>query len=464
VLIAVVVLLLTAAAIGGYRGWQAWRARGEWQAADRALAQRRLNDAQTHLDVYLASRPDSAPGHFLAARTAWRLGDYDRAQEHLTRCQQLGGDPEVLKRERLLVRAHQGNIPPETEVTLVPLARKDQNHPDAPIIFEALARGYLRSHRMIPARQCLDAWIEREPDNPEALAWRAWLRGTRGDREGALDDYRRAIEADPDNDQVRLRVCELQLQLGQPDQAAVHLNRLREHHADQPAVLLAWESYCRGQGNREESLRALDLLLADPRFSELLQYRLQGESRWPAAVSPATQAWVQQDWSLAPPEGRNSNHLAQLYVTALNCRAQLALGRNQLDAVPAWLGQALAISPSDVQAHFLFATYWEKRGERRQAEEHRATWQALLNKQKRLDAVGQELASSPWVSGLRCEAAQLLLELGQEGEGLLWLERVVREDPGFTPPDATLRELRRYYGRSKDPAARGLLDAFRTAP
>ncbi len=457
-------VLFAVIGLSGYLVYRAWRASEHWKAAEAAIGQRHYPQAIGHLQAYLAVWPDSAPAHFLLARTAWRMGNYDLAKDHLDRCQQLGWNAEVLKQERYLLRAHQGDITPETEKYLVPLARKDRNNPEAPLIFEALAKGYLRTHRMIPARHCLDAWIDQQPNNSEALVWRAWLRGVRGDREGSLEDYRRAVELDPSDDQARLRLCELLLAQVDPDQAVPHLEVLRAHRPDQPAVLLAWDAYYRSQGRTSDSTQTLDRLLADPRFKELLRYRLKGELRWPTALSPETQDWVRQDGELAPPEGRTWNHLAQLYVTALDQRALLSLTHNELAPVEPWLRQALRVAPHDSQAHFLMAQYLDKKGRHAEADKHRTTWQALKEKQKELDKVGQELARTPDDSALRCRAAELLLQLGQEADGLRWLDRIAQDDPQYVPPATTVKELQTYYERSKDPLALGLLGAFHASP
>src|SRR5947209_2756321 len=47
--------------------------------------------------------------------------------------------------------------------------RVEQDDPDAPLILEALARGYLRQYRLGEARFCLDVWLGKQPDNPQAL-------------------------------------------------------------------------------------------------------------------------------------------------------------------------------------------------------------------------------------------------------------------------------------------------------
>jgi tetratricopeptide (TPR) repeat protein len=456
-----VALLLGVIGWGGYRGWQWWQARREWQAAEAALAQRRFPEARAHLDAYLAIWPNSAAGHFLAARTAWRQADYDGAEEHLARSQQLGWDPDVVKLERRLLHAHQGDIPPDVEKQLIRLSKPELNYPDAPIIFEALAKGYLRTYRMSSAMGCLNAWLEREPDNPEALVWRGWMRAEQDNKPLALEDYAHAVRVDPDNDQARLRLCELLALLKQPREEEEHLRRLSERLPDQPIVLFAWASFYRGEGRTDEAIKALDQLIADPRLLEVVRYRRGGDGRSLARLHPETQAWVDKVAELASPENRNPEYPVHLYTNAVELRAELALSRQEADRAETWLRDVLKISPSDLQAHFLLARSLDKQGKREEAAQHRAIWQALEKKLKRLDEVGKELGRSPRDSALRSEAAQLHFELGNEGEALRWLESIVRDDAQFALPEPTLRELKAYSERSHDLRARGLLEAFR---
>lgn len=49
------------------------------------------------------------------------------------------------------------------------------------------------------ALEQLDAAVELEPDNPYRYASRAWIRAALKDVDGAIADYRKALEIDPDD-------------------------------------------------------------------------------------------------------------------------------------------------------------------------------------------------------------------------------------------------------------------------
>src|SRR5205085_2088233 len=77
------------------------------------------------------------------------------------------------------------------------------DHPDTPLILEALARGYLRQYRLSEAKLCLELWLKRQPDNPQALTLMGQFHL---DYERAPDRavarYARAVEIDPDHEEA----------------------------------------------------------------------------------------------------------------------------------------------------------------------------------------------------------------------------------------------------------------------
>src|SRR5262249_2631185 len=119
-----------------------------------------------HLQVCLRRWPDDPEVLLLAARASRRARVYDDAERCLEKYRQARGLDEAGNFEQLLL---------PTERTLD--ARLDarcrhlvkQDHPDTPLLLEALARGYLRQYRLAEARRCLELWLERQPDNTQAL-------------------------------------------------------------------------------------------------------------------------------------------------------------------------------------------------------------------------------------------------------------------------------------------------------
>src|SRR5579859_989913 len=104
------------------------------RAAERHLEQSDHTRRRAHListrDEFarcLEIDPNSAEFHFLAARTARRLGDGEAASHHLARAEQLGWVPEAIDLERALTQAQRGDV---EEVEPVLLSFVERDHPD----------------------------------------------------------------------------------------------------------------------------------------------------------------------------------------------------------------------------------------------------------------------------------------------------------------------------------------------
>src|SRR5207245_933342 len=92
-----------------------------------------------------------------------------------------GPDDDFVLEQRLLW-AEQGQL---DEGMPFFLARLRENHPAAPLIAEAVARGLIRAFRLPEAKDWTDRWVARQPDNSEAYL----LRGT------VLEMFQRSGEA-----------------------------------------------------------------------------------------------------------------------------------------------------------------------------------------------------------------------------------------------------------------------------
>src|SRR5205823_3427042 len=155
-----------------------------------------LDAAQRHLDLCLRVRPRSAAAHLLAARTARRRDDGDRAERHLQACLELGGMTEAVRLERLLLTAQQGDLK-DGEGLLH--GRTGADDPQAVLVLEALARAYVNRCLQLEALVALNLLLERAPQHPQALlmrarVWEALARNGRTEREpNTLADYEKAL-------------------------------------------------------------------------------------------------------------------------------------------------------------------------------------------------------------------------------------------------------------------------------
>src|SRR4029077_21251207 len=104
------------------------------------------------------------------AQAARRDGACDEAARHLKLCRELRAPAAAVAREHALLRAQQGDLRGEDEASLVAAGASDR--PDAPLVLEALTRGYLRTHRLTEAFRCADRLLRLRPGHIDALLWR----------------------------------------------------------------------------------------------------------------------------------------------------------------------------------------------------------------------------------------------------------------------------------------------------
>jgi tetratricopeptide (TPR) repeat protein len=395
----VLVGTLTVGGAAAYRaGWHVWADR-HWRAVPPALERRDFAAARAHLALCLRVWPDSAETHLLAARAARRAGAYDDAGQHLDACQRLGGDPTALALERTLLAAQQGDLAGGETFLLACL---DQDLPDGVLILEALAQGYMKAYRMPDARRCLERWLERRPDDLQALLWHGWVMEHLSRYPEALADYRRAITLAPTNEHARLSLGDVLLFFNQPQEALEHFEYLRQHAAPSAAVLLGLARCRSGMGQTEEARQLLDRLLAD----------------YPAQPQ------------------------------VLSERGKLALQAGQPAEAEPWLRQAAALLPHDLRTTYALYQCLEQCGKREEARDYLVRAERIRADLRRLHEVMEKMAAAPRDLALRCEAGQLFLRNGEDKEGLRWLASVLQEDPEHRPAHAALAD---YYERAGDP-------------
>jgi predicted Zn-dependent protease len=390
--------LLLAGVFAAAVGWVSWQE----SAAQRALDEERLDEAQRHIELALRVWPREVSAHLLAARIARLRGAYSEAEQHLSRCDQLGGMSERLQLEWLLLRCQRGAV---DELAPDLLAAVDQHHPESAAILEVLADVYMRQTRYLEALRCLDRWVELAPDTVRALDWRGWVGYQLDHRGQAISDYERALELQPGRSAVRLRLAEVLVESSRHPEAEPHLERLRAEQPDNPAVLVAL-ARCRAAQARTDEARALldAVLTAHPdHFDALLQ------------------------------------------------RGKLDLEAGHFAEAERWLRQALERSPRDGEVHYaLYLSLQGQANRQREAGEELARWQQVKRAEDRLTRLLRtELDRQPNNPDLAAETGELLLQKGEDQRGLFWLYRALALDPRHA---RSRRALLAYYERTHNEA------------
>ncbi|MCI0700617.1 MAG: tetratricopeptide repeat protein [Planctomycetia bacterium] len=207
-----------------------------WREAQVALKEDRPQEARARLEFCLRVWPRSPEVHLAIARAARLMGDFPAAEAYLNRCIELqGGASEAVQLEFLLMRVQAGEVDDRGPVSVL-FHAVENGHPEASIILETIAKAYLVRLRYRPAYDCLNLWIEIEPQNPKPYYWRGWTLERINNPKAAKADYDRALELDPDMLLARLRVAEMHLHDKQAPEAYPHLERLYKQAPNDPRV------------------------------------------------------------------------------------------------------------------------------------------------------------------------------------------------------------------------------------
>jgi Tfp pilus assembly protein PilF len=398
--LALVLIVLGAATFGSCL----W-AHYHFQAARQALDRLAFDEAQQHLDLCSWVPLGRAGVHLLAAQTARRRDAYPKAEQHLAACLALEGMAPAIARERVLLTAQQGDLDESLRLLESHTAPSD---PEADLVLEALAKGYVNRYWHIDALACLNKLLERRPQHPQALllrarVWEVLARNGKAEHEAdALHDYEQAVELHP-SFEARLGLAGTFYRVGRPWDAAVEYEQLRRLQADNPEVLLGLARCRFNLGEADEARRLLDDLL----------------KRHPGDAA------------------------------ALLERGRLALHAGALVEAEKWLGQAAAAaSPCDSEPHQLLyqcLTAGHKDEEARQSHDRVREREANALHGERLV---RQANREPHNVALRCEVARDLLRLGREQDGVAALFLVLEQEPRYAPAHAALAD---YFERNGQP-------------
>jgi tetratricopeptide (TPR) repeat protein len=397
-ILAVPLLLLIIAGGASAGGVWLW-ANHHFRAGLEALEHNRLAEARGHLRLYLKVWPSDGEAHFQAGRAARRAQDFKEAEKHFKECHRLQGGSLALSMEEALIRVQQG----EVDRAEAYFARQvEQGHPEAPLILEALVEGYMQVHRISEAMACIDLWEKLQPDNMYLYLLRGSIRERIENLEAAANDYRKVLELNPDYEEGRLRLARMLIEIHQCDQALPHLEHLRRLQPSNPTVLVNLARCCMELDRPQDARQAL---------SEALDH------------DPTDQP-------------------------ALVVSAQLALQAGESEQAEKLVRRALAVDPYEREANFLLSQCLRQCGKIAEADQQAAKF-------KRIDAdwravheiVTVKMPKAPHDPEFRYQLGVILLRLGEDKTGVLWLKRALETDPKH---EASRKALAEYYERLGD--------------
>lgn len=295
-----------------------------YRLAEVTLALGETEEATKHLDRFLALEPESAAGWALRGEMALSRQDYAAAAEHLERALELLPQANRLHVPLALAYRQLG----ETEKARDHLAQRGSigARPDDPRIdqLEELKQGervHIIRGRMAFQAGDLAAAVEefgRAVDaNPESVPARVNLGsalGQTGDVEGALAQYRRALELDEENFMTHYNLGALLAQRGDPDTARGHLEEAVRLRPGDAAAQLELGRLLLAAGEPEKALE---------HFRESAANRLTEDARLGEAAALVAldrhreaKELLEEAHRMVPESGRTARDLAYLLASA----------------------------------------------------------------------------------------------------------------------------------------------------
>lgn len=392
-------LALAAAALGlGY-----WVHRAQHHAclaqAQTAAAALDFDGARQFLTRYLAAEPNSFPARLAMAKVARRAGYVDEAQIQLDVCDALQGKTVETELERRLSAVQQGEL--DYDSVLWDLVA--QGYPEAPLILEALARGYRKNYILGRMQEALTRLLELQPEHTDALMLRAWVLERRHLYLLALEDLERALQIRPDHEETRLQKAQLLELIEKPADALTEFVALQARRPQDPRVWVGLLKTYVKTGKVDDARRCCDVL-ADkfPRdFSSQLE------------------------------------------------RARFHLERGQALEAEQLLREVVEHVPFDYAGNYSLHQALQRQGKFKEAEKVRAALKRLESDITQMNELTEKLQKAPFDADLRSAIAALFMRSGEEQEGVRWLKTVLRLDPQHKAAHEALAE---YYERRRQPA------------
>jgi len=245
------------------------------------------------------------------------------------------------------------------------------------------------------------------------LRRRAWIHFQEGEYDRAEADYRRAVEIDPTDDVARQGLAQILLEIRKNfAEAAKHYEQLWPDQKD-PTVAQGLARSWLLLGRTADARRLLD------------------------------------DWLTAHPDD-------PLILTE---RGKLAQEEDGSELAVNLLRRAIALAPNLIEANNALYQCLNRQGLKAEAEECLVRVRQAKEYRDQLTALFRRLQEAPDDADLRCQVAQLFLQLGQEEEGIRWLHVTLQRHPNHRPTHLALASYYDKAGQSTRAAQHRLMGA-----
>jgi tetratricopeptide (TPR) repeat protein len=384
------VCLLVLAGCGYFFIYPQLRAAWHWREAHQEIDRGDFHAAAASLRDCLTVWPSSAETHFLLARTARRAADLDLARAQLAEARRLNYLGDQLDLEELLLQAQGGGIT-KVEPKLRELLAA--GHAEEPLILEALVRGSLFYNFTKDASRWAGHWTERHPDDWQAHYWHGIALDAAAQPESAVEQLQRALQANADHADARLRLANLLFRSQRVPEAREQFHTLLVAEPDSAAALFGLAQCQRAAGEIDQARATVERALA----------------REPIAG-------------------------------ALRLRGMLALDREDPRQALIYFRRAEALDPNDRLTLKNLAAALRLLSDDAAAKQYDKRVLQIEKEEMRLDQLTRDAIAKPTDVALRAEAGTLSLHLGRFEEALHWLAGALILDHACEPARKALNE------------------------
>jgi tetratricopeptide (TPR) repeat protein len=388
----------------GYASWRTLWADGHLRESRAALEHHNYLSAREHCDACLRVWPTGAEVQLLAARCARHLGELDAAEQHLAAAHKSNADSSILVLEGALLDVQRGEDTRSDDGYLQSLI--EQNGPETSEIFETLSQACLFQYRIGDALETTERWLALRPDDAQAHYRHGLTLEAMRNLDKAREDYGRAAALDPRNIEAGKRLAEVQLTLGDADEALQQFTRLSKLASDDPALALGAAKCHRLLGHTDEAKRMLDALA---------QRQPDNAAVW-------------------------------------NMRGKVAMDQDRLADAEELFRKALIVDPFNDVTYSKLAACLRRLGRAAEADEMIEHGKRIEDDAARLRSLTEEIGRRPADPKPRYEAGVICMRNGQESEGLRWLLGALQCDPRHGPTHSALAEYYESIGQPEQAA------------
>jgi predicted Zn-dependent protease len=359
-----------------------------------------LDQAGQALHLWLEVRPRSAEAYYYKARLALAANQPVEAVAAIDRSFQLGFDRGPLSCLRAIIQARTNQF---TEAEPV-LAQAYQQELEPRVdVAQELARVYLSTYRLDRAEAPIERWRRLAPDDARPYLWRNEIESrSNPDPDVLVQNYRAALERDPNLDTARLGLAEQLTKDGKLEEADREFNEYLKRKPADPAAMV---------GLGRNALKRGETQVAIEHFEDAL---------------------------------KDSPH----HPGALKELAQIDLNQRRYQAACERLQVLTQIEPYDPEVRYSYAQALTLKGDEAMARVERDAAARLRQENERILELRRKVLENPGDLLSRHEVAKWMLEHGQAEECLRWAREILRANSQYAPTHELLAD---YYQKQGDP-------------